>query len=204
MSAASAKKTTAKTPDTRQRLLEAAREEFGARGIEAATTRGIAQRAGCNEVTLFRHFESKQGLLAAVVQGTSMEFCAMCDCDGECSGDLRADFGEFARVYNDALEHFEGIARALIGECRRQPVLSKELIGDGLEPLHRKIAAYLEQRKTEGVVRADLDAMVFAEVFTSSLMGGLLRRTSGFSDMARESWLRETVEIFVRGIERIG
>jgi AcrR family transcriptional regulator len=203
MCAAPAKKTAAKTPDTRQRLLEAAREEFGARGIEAATTRGIAQRAGCNEVTLFRHFESKQGLLAAVVQGTSEEFCAMCGCEGECSGELRADLGEFARVYNDALEHFEGIARALIGECRRQPVLSKELIGDGLEPLHRNIAAYLEQRKADGVVRVDLDAMVFAEVFTSSLMGGLLRRTSGFSDMDRDSWLQETVEIFVRGIEHI-
>ena len=61
----------------------------------------------------------------------------MCGCNGKCSGELRADLGEFARVYNDALEHFEGIARALIGECRRQPVLSKELIGDGLEPLHR-------------------------------------------------------------------
>ncbi len=53
---------------TRQRLLEAARNEFGDKGIEAATTRGIAERAGCNEVTLFRHFESKQKLLAAVVQ----------------------------------------------------------------------------------------------------------------------------------------
>ena len=194
----------AATPGVRQRLMDAAREEFGMRGIEASTTRGIAKRAGCNEVTLCRHFESKQGLLAAVVRDTSEEFCAMCGCNGKCSGELRADLGEFARVYNDALEHFEGIARALIGECRRQPVLSKELIGDGLEPLHRNIAAYLEQRKADGVVRADLDSMVFAEVFTSSLMGGLLRRTSGFSDMDRQSWLRETVEIFVRGIEHGG
>ncbi len=54
-----------------QRLIEAARAEFGDKGIEAATTRGIAERAGCNEVTLFRNFESKQKLLQAVVAETS-------------------------------------------------------------------------------------------------------------------------------------
>jgi carboxypeptidase Taq len=37
--------------------------------------------------------------------------------------------------------------------------------------------------------------------FTSSLFGGLLRRTSGLSELDRDGWLRETVEIFVRGIE---
>jgi hypothetical protein len=42
--------------------------------------------------------------------------------------------------------------------------------------------------------------MAFAEVFTSTLMGGLLRRTSGLSDLDRDGWIRETVEILVRGI----
>ena len=32
-------------------------------------------------------------------------------------------------------------------------------------------------------------------------MGGLLRRTSGLSELDRDGWIRETVEVFVRGIE---
>lgn len=186
-------------PGTRQRLLEAARAEFSDKGIEAATTRGIAERAGCNEVTLFRHFESKQKLLAAVVQETSKEFLALRDCGDGLSGDLSEDLGRYARVYNEAMERCEGMARALIGESRRRPTLAKELIGDVLEPFHRNIAAYLEQRKRDGGVRADLNTMAFAEVLTSALMGGLLRRSSGLSALDRDGWIRETVEIFVRG-----
>lgn len=202
--AVSAPQVKAKLPEaagTRQRLLEAARAEFGAKGIEAATTRGIAEGAGCNEVTLFRHFESKQKLLAAVVQETAEEFLAVCECGGEFSGTAGEDLGRFARVYNAALERCEGMARAMIGESRRRPTLAKELIGDVLEPFHRSIAGYLQQRQAAGQVRADLNTMAFAEVFTSALMGGLLRRSSGLSDLDRDGWLRETVEIFVRGIE---
>jgi AcrR family transcriptional regulator len=201
VSTARAKPQASDVLSTRQKLMDAARAEFGDKGIEAATTRGIADRAGCNEVTLFRHFESKQKLLAAVVQETSVEFSALCECPGALSGNPREDLERFARVYNHSLERCEGMARAMIGEGRRRPTLCKELIGDVLEPLHRSIANYLDQRKSEGLVREDLNSMAFAEVFTSSLFGGLLRRTSGLSELDRDGWIREIVEIFVRGIE---
>ena len=200
VSAARLKTKIPEVPGTRQRLMEAARAEFSEKGIEAATTRGIAVRAGCNEVTLFRHFESKQKLLAAVVQDTSEEFLALCECAGDFSGDPYEDLERFARVYNASLERCEGMARAMIGESRRRPHLAKELIGDVLEPFHRSIACYLTQCQKKRVVRADLNTMAFAEVFTSALMGGLLRRTSGLSDLDREGWIKQTVEIFVRGI----
>lgn len=195
-------KTTEK-PGMRQRLMEAARAEFSDKGIESATTRGIAERAGCNEVTIFRHFESKQKLLAAVVQETSEEFSLLCECRGEISGDPREDLERFARVYNASLERCEGMARALVGDGHRRPTLCKELVGDVIQPFHRSIACYLDQLKTGGLVREDLNSAAFAEVFTSSLFGGLLRRTSGLSDFDRDAWLRETVDIFVHGIEVI-
>jgi hypothetical protein len=78
--------------------------------------------------------------------------------------------------------------------------MAKELIGDVLEPLHRAIADYLELRKPTGEVRADLDGMAFAEILTSALMGGLLRRGSGLSAMDRQGWIRETVAVMVRGV----
>ena len=185
----------------RQRLIDAARAEFSEKGLEAATTRGIAQRAGCNEVTIFRNFESKEKLLAAVVQDTSEEFRSLCECREAFTGDPRVDLGRFARVHNDSLERCEGMARTLVGEGHRRPNLCKELIGDVLEPFHRSIACYLDQRKNEGLVREDLNTMAFAEVFTSALFGGVMRRTAGLSKLDRDDWLRETVDIFVRGIE---
>lgn len=183
------------------RLIDAARDEFSEKGIECATTRSIAERAECNEVTLFRHFESKQKLLEAVVRDTSEEFRALCESPHEMSGDLRGDLERYAVVYNRSLEGCEGMMRALIGEGRRRPLLTKELIGNVLAPFHQSIADYLEKQAKAGTVRNDVNAMPFAEIFTSTLMGGLLRRTSGFSSLDRDAWIRETVELLARGVE---
>ncbi|MEO7039366.1 MAG: helix-turn-helix domain-containing protein, partial [Candidatus Elarobacter sp.] len=45
--------------DTRTRILAAARELFERNGTRGTTTREVAERAGVNEATLFRHFGSK-------------------------------------------------------------------------------------------------------------------------------------------------
>jgi len=52
---------------TRQRMMVVALEEFVQSGYKGTSTRIITERAGVNEVTLFRHFGSKQGLLKAAV-----------------------------------------------------------------------------------------------------------------------------------------
>jgi hypothetical protein len=44
--------------------------------------------------------------------------------------------------------------------------------------------------------------MAFAEIFTASLMGGLLRRSSGLSKLDRDGWIRETVGLLVGGVLR--
>src|SRR6478735_6559436 len=48
---------------TREALLEAALELFAQQGYEATTTAAIARRAGVSEMTLFRHFVTKDALL---------------------------------------------------------------------------------------------------------------------------------------------
>lgn len=55
------------TPTTKDRIIEAALRAFARDGLQGATTRMIAQEAGVNEVTLFRHFQNKEGLLAAAM-----------------------------------------------------------------------------------------------------------------------------------------
>ncbi len=188
---------------THQRLIDAARAEFGDRGIEAATTRCIAKRAGVNEVTLFRHFESKQKLLSAVVQNTSADFDALCLFRGDFSGDLIEDLTYIANVYTDCFERCEGMARQMIAVGKQQPDMAKELIGDVITPFHASIARYLDEAKEAGKVRADVHSQAIAEILTASLMGGVLRRTSKLSSLDRETWIRETVSSLVGGMKPI-
>jgi AcrR family transcriptional regulator len=203
MSTAKPKKTSTggASGKTRRRLIEAARAEFSTKGIECATTRGIADRADCNEVTLFRNFESKEKLLAAVVQETSDEFRLLCNCPKTMCGDLRTDLTRFAVAYNESLERCEGMTRVLIGEGRRRPTLVKELIGDVMEPFHHSLSSYFESQINVGRIRGDVRPIAIAELLTATLMAGLLRRTSELSELTREEWISETIDLTVRAIE---
>ena len=54
--------------ETKEILLDAALEIFSEKGFNGATTRTIAKKAGVNEVTLFRHFGTKDSLFDAVIE----------------------------------------------------------------------------------------------------------------------------------------
>jgi len=53
--------------DTRLRILAATRELYATKGSRGTTTREVADRAGVNEATLFRHFGTKLLLIAAML-----------------------------------------------------------------------------------------------------------------------------------------
>jgi len=57
-----------KAEPTRETILAAALRLFSQRGFLGATTRRIAGEAGVAEVTLFRHFGSKEKLFGEVIR----------------------------------------------------------------------------------------------------------------------------------------
>ena len=59
-------RTHAGVEETRARILAATREIFERNGTRGTTTREVAERAGVNEATLFRHFGSKAALIGAM------------------------------------------------------------------------------------------------------------------------------------------
>src|SRR5260370_39926883 len=58
----------------RERILAAARELFYRRGIHAVGVDAIAEAAGTNKMTLYRHFASKDVLVAACLSELTQEF----------------------------------------------------------------------------------------------------------------------------------
>lgn len=53
---------------TKARLLEAARDEFAAKGLSGARVNAIAAAAGVNKQLLYYYFDDKDGLYAAVLE----------------------------------------------------------------------------------------------------------------------------------------
>src|SRR6266481_8478705 len=67
------------SPPPRERILATARELFYRRGIHAVGVDAIAEAAGTNKMTLYRHFASKDVLIAACLSELMQEFDAAWD-----------------------------------------------------------------------------------------------------------------------------
>src|SRR5688572_371833 len=109
--------------DLRQRILEAAAKVYSEVGYRGATTRRIAAEAGCNELTLFRHFGSKSVLIHD----------AVCSCGPEATlfplpeeaVDPYAEVMTWARYHFENLREHQSLIRTTIGEIEEHP----ELVG---------------------------------------------------------------------------
>ena len=160
---------------TEDRLIEAAGRIFARDGLEAATTRAIARDAGLNEVTLFRHFGTKEGVLAAVVRrafGPGQQPPRMPD-----TGDLPADLREFSRQYETALRRNLPLVRTFVGEIHRHRDYAGRVLEAIFQPLRADLIARLERARAEGRILASADAEITADLLSGMIFTGVLRET---------------------------
>lgn len=83
--------------DVRQRILNAAREEFLLRGYAGASMRAIARRAGMTVGNIYLYFDGKDGLFEATVGGT----VAAIDRLTRMQGGLEESVRELVRTLHD-------------------------------------------------------------------------------------------------------
>jgi AcrR family transcriptional regulator len=191
------------TNSTRQRLLDAAVQVCAERGLQGATTREIAEAAGVNEVTLFRHFGSKEKLISEIFQravAAQMESLSETEPD---ANDLERDLTRYARRYNEMLMSNEALIRTLIGEAQRHPKEAWQVICEAARPMRERLIGYLRAAQKAGSVRADIPLSPTIDAFTGILLSGMLRRT-GFKqsmvDYSTDEYVANVVELFLRGI----
>lgn len=134
---------------TRQHLIDTAKDLFVRQGITQTTTRQIADTAGVNEVTLFRHFGTKQGLLLAVFADLGV-FDGVGDLPLQVRPDL--DLYEGLLIYVTqcfkALANNPELVRSVVGEAGQFSALHKEALQQGFRQAQEQFAQYLNQAYT--------------------------------------------------------
>jgi AcrR family transcriptional regulator len=179
--------------DVREAMLEAAIKVFGQAGMRGATTRRIAEEAGVNEVTLFRHFRSKRELIQAALA----HFAAHVESRPLPSTpvDPRAELLEWCRAHHRELHKRRALIRKAIGEFEQHPSCCTHGMQASVR-VARELGDYLRRLKIAGLTA---DNQWDERAATNLLMGAI------FSDaMVRDTMperypysMREGVEHYV-------
>jgi AcrR family transcriptional regulator len=187
--------------DTRERILKAAGRLFAEQGYARTTTRAIAAAAGVNEVTLFRHFSSKQNLLRAFVeqfnaQGFPGTF------EQNLTGSYPDDVRFMARAaMQSTIENFQ-LLRIMLCDALDVPEIRQAAL-EGARQNAALFADYFRRQIEAGVVRDDLLpealAQTFDALFSSALIVPLVFQTGLSPDMPAETLRDQMADIFIQG-----
>lgn len=132
---------------SREKIIRSALTLFLSQGVSQTTTRQIADLAGVNEVTLFRNFGNKYGLLQAVIQSapTFRTLGEALMAQAIATGDRHQALKTYASECLSALEQAPAFVRSLIGESDQFPAENRQALGHRIEEASRYVAQYLEQ-----------------------------------------------------------
>ena len=159
----------AKSESTKRKLLDAAEEEFAAKGFDGARLSHIAQSAGVQQALIHHYFEDKAGLYREVV---SRALGAMTKegwdiIDGIATkrrGKKRfgeADIRELVRAFADLLVRFYSTHASVLAILRHEAQRGGRLATAGLnatvKPQFEAVVERLEEMRTRGEIKKDVD-----------------------------------------------
>lgn len=157
----------------REKILKAAARVYADLGFRGATTRRIAQEAGVNEVTLFRHFGSKAVLLHEAVHAAGLfpESPSL----PENPVDPRAELLQYAIAHHAELVAKRSLIRTCFGECEEHPDIL--LPGENTATRSRdNLQRYLGTLRHQRRVRDDLDLHSAAMMLNGVLFADAIGR----------------------------
>jgi AcrR family transcriptional regulator len=190
------------SPTTEQRLIDAALEVFSREGIGKATTREIAKVAGVNEVTLFRRFQNKQGLLEAVLKQAFLPISQETQAPLIQNGaSLPEVVRYFAEVDFERKRRNTGLMRVLVAESHRMGALETEILTRIFLPWKQKLAAQFREALNQGLIRPDSQPEMIVDQLVAMLFVGALRIDSGIcKGYDASTYLDSCVDLILRGI----
>jgi AcrR family transcriptional regulator len=187
---------------TKKRIFAAAELVFSRDGFQGATTREIARQAGVNEVTIFRHFHTREELLRATLKHECAAFDALTHPEEIWKGELRDRLKRYIRDVYSALKDREAIVRAFIGEARLLPESIRRSLREFMLIKKARFVAALQEAQELGLVRKEVDVSVAADFIRDSIHSAMLRHTLHKTDPETvDAYLRGVTDIFYRGIK---
>ncbi|MDO8617233.1 MAG: helix-turn-helix domain-containing protein [Dehalococcoidia bacterium] len=158
----------------RERILVAAAEVLARRGLDAEV-REIAEHAGVGVGTVYRHFESREGLISALIERAKEDILRR----------LRV-----AAASTDPASALRTLIGMVADACEKSGALAEAVLAGRLQQMQPSdaeftelVADLLQRGKREGSFRADLDVPVAVAILRSAFTGDAF-----LSLAAQRSW----------------
>jgi AcrR family transcriptional regulator len=178
--------------DVREALLEAAIKIFGEAGVRGATTRRIAQEAGVNEVTLFRHFKSKDDL----IQAAFVDFVKRIETRQlpDHPVDPRRELVDWCRVHHRELYKRRSFIRKAMGEYEEHPGHCAKGMQASIR-IAEELGGYLHRLKHAGLAPGDWDERAAMNMLLGAIFADAMGRDTMPERYAYS--MRDAVEHYV-------
>ena len=189
-------------PSTGDKLIWAAIDLMAQKGYHATTTKEIAAAAGVNEVTLFRHFGSKQKLLEAAFDryhyGDEMTKLFR----DKLVWDMKTDLLLISRTYHTIMARNRKMIMIGIKEGGSIPGVD-ERAGRHPRILKRLLTDYFTEMQKRGSIRGDVNPQLQALSFMWMNYGAFVTGMSAGGappGVPMDEFIEESVATFVRAL----
>jgi AcrR family transcriptional regulator len=192
-----------KLSTTKDRLLRATLKLISEKGYLGATTREIAHEAGVTELTLFRHFGSKERLFEELLKSYTF-LPKLKELLPELDGvSFEKDLTLIGTRFLLTLKERKYMVKIMYSEVTTYPEKIRIVYNKFLDEMRSTLAKYFETLQERGLLRKDLSpkmaARMFLWVLFSYFRAEEIMRPGGMKKISLERHMREIIDIFTRG-----
>jgi AcrR family transcriptional regulator len=186
--------------ETRQKIISAAAEVGSKVGYSKATTKIIAKAAGVNEVTLFRHFGSKENLFSAAIEqygGPALVPIIQ----SQFTGDYRTDLNMVGNFFLDIMVARKEMLHLMLCESANIPEVRTVLARNPRE-LRQMLAQYLRSQMEKGVIKEqhpEVLAQAFLGMFFAYAISLNILDEAISPQISNSDLVAQFVDVFIAG-----
>lgn len=182
---------------TDEKILNAFSKLLEENGYTETTTKKIAQAAGVNESTLFRHFKDKEQLVKELVQ-KYMSDIDTANAGFIASGDIVSDLMQVADIYNQFVETHKALFLIGMRDSFQFPKL-KEMIIQLPMKLKKILISRMTEMKRSGEINELVNVDITAANYITLILGHALIQniyTGTGLDISQTDFVQKNVRNF--------